>query len=125
MNENAKRIKQINTENFIWIIYFFIIGLCLYGNYYEKNYFLTGLESSKNNYRKIIIIVFVIAVIIYIYFFIDNYRDVKSLKITDSQKKKTLNNLSLLASTLVLLSGLIYLYIIINDTELDVEIAFN
>lgn len=125
MNENKKRIEQINVENFIWIIYFFLIGLCLYGNKYEKNYFLTGNINSKNNYRKISIVIFVIATIIYIYFFIDNYKDVKSLKIYDSQKKKTLNKLSLLGSTLVLLSGIIFLYIAIKDTELDVEIAFN
>ena len=125
MNDNLKRIKQIDIENFIWIIYFFIIGLCLYGNKLEKNYFLTGNNIDKSNYRKINIIIFVIAVIIYLYFFIDSYQEVNNLNSYDSNKKKTYNELSLLGSTLVLISGIIFLYIAINDTELESEIAFN
>ena len=125
MNDNLKRIKQIDIENFIWIIYFFIIGLCLYGNKLEKNYFLTGNNVDKSNYRKINIIIFVIAVIIYLYFFIDSYQEVNNLNSYDSNKKKTYNELSLLGSTLVLISGIIFLYIAINDTELESEIAFN
>ena len=49
----------------------------------------------------------------------------KNLKTTDSKRKKDLNQLSLLGSTLILLSGIIFLYIAITDTELNVEIAFN
>lgn len=125
MNDNIRRIKQIETENKIWIIYFFIIGLCLYGNKFEKQYFMYNDLAAKDKYRKISIFVFVIAIIIYIYFFLDNYKDVKNLDVFDSNRKKNLNKLSLLGSTFVLLSGLIFLYIAIVDTEIDVEIAFN
>ena len=125
MNEIDNRIKQIEIENFIWIIYFFIIGLCLYANYYEKKYFCTNDISSKEKYRKLNIIVFVIAVIIYIYFFIDNYSDYKNLKPIDSIKKKNLTELSLIGTTLVVISGIIFLYIAIVDKDIDVEIAFN
>lgn len=125
MEETNKRLKQINTENFIWIIYFFLIGMCLYANHFEKNFFLNNDEYSKEKYRKMTIIIFIIAVIIYIYFFIDNYRDFKSLKQTDSIKKKKLNELSLLGSSLILISGLIFLYIAVVDIDLDVELAFN
>ena len=125
MNDNLKRIKQIDIENFIWIIYFFIIGLCLYGNKLEKNYFLTGNNIDKSNYRKINIIIFVIAVIIYLYFFIDSYQEVNNLNSYDSNEKKTYNELSLLGSTLVLISGIIFLYILIVDDEIETEIAFN
>lgn len=125
MKETSKRLKQINTENFIWIIYFFLIGMCLYANHFEKKIFLNNDEYSKEKYRKMTIIIFIIAVIIYIYFFIDNYRDFKSLKQTDSIKKKKLNELSLLGSSLILISGLIFLYIAVVDINLDVELAFD
>ena len=125
MNENSRRIEQIKVENIVWIIYFFLIGLCLYANSLEKDYFLTGNLEKKESYRKITIFIFVVAVIIYLYFTYDNYEDYKSLSINDSIKKKRLTELSLFASSLVLISGLMFLYISIVDTELEIELAFN
>ena len=124
MNDIEKRLKQIDVENFVWIIYFFIICLCLISNKYEKRYFCFNDQKSKGSYRKLTIIIFIISVIIYIYFFYDNYKDVRVLK-TTNKKTIRLSNLSLLGSTLVLISGLIFLYIAFVDTELDIEIAFN
>ena len=125
MNEKEEILKKIKTENYVWIIYFILIGLCLYGNTFEKNYVLYNDQKSKKTYRKITIFIFAVALIIYLYFFFDNYKDVKNLKPTDSKRKKDLNELSLLGSTLILIAGLIFIYIAIVDTELDVELAFN
>lgn len=125
MNEKEEILKKIKTENYVWIIYFILIGLCLYANTFEKNYVLYNDQKSKETYRKITIFIFAVALIIYLYFFFDNYKDVKNLKPTDSKRKKDLNELSLLGSTLILIAGLIFIYITIVDTELDVELAFN
>lgn len=125
MNEKEEILKKIKTENYVWIIYFILIGLCLYGNTFEKNYVLYNDQKSKETYRKITIFIFAVALIIYLYFFFDNYKDVKNLKPTDSKREKDLNELSLLGSTLILIAGLIFIYIAIVDTELDVELAFN
>ncbi len=125
MNEKEEILKKIKTENYVWIIYFILIGLCLCGNTFEKNYVLYNDQKSKETYRKITIFIFAVALIIYLYFFFDNYKDVKNLKPTDSKRKKDLNKLSLLGSTLILIAGLIFIYIAIVDTELDVELAFN
>jgi len=124
MNENYKRIKQINVENKVWIIYFFLIGLCLYGNKIEKNYFLYGNNYDKERYRKITIFIFSIAVIVYLYFFIDSYKDAHNIE-PYNQKKKTYSDLSLLGSTLILLSGLILLYLAIVDKKRELGLAFN
>ena len=125
MNENSKRIKQINTENKIWIIYLGIIGLSLYGNNFEKIYILCNDLYAKKKYREILIFIFVVLVIVYLYFFLDNYDDVKNLSPCESQKTKDLSKLSLFGSGLILLSGIIFLYIAIVDTDINVEIAFN
>ena len=124
MNDNYNRLKQIEIENKIWIVYFFLIGLCLYGNSFEKKYFLYGNNYDKEKYRKITIFIFSIAVIIYFYFFVDSYKDVKS-NIYSVSYKKTYSELSLLGSTLVLISGLIFLYLAIIDKNIDIELAFN
>ena len=125
MEELNRRLKQIKIENYIWIIYLIIIGLSLYANSFEKKYFLYNDSCAKEKYRNINIIVFTIVTIIYFYFFIDNYEDVKNLKNTDSKKKKDLTNLSFIATALVLISGIIFLYIIISDEDIETEIAFS
>ncbi|MCI8347503.1 MAG: hypothetical protein HFJ12_06135 [Bacilli bacterium] len=123
--EKKELLNKIKAENIVWIIYFALIGLCLYGNKIEKHYVLYQDPYSKKKYRQITIFIFIVAITVYLYFFCDNYKDVSHLKATDSRKKKDLSKLSLLGSTLILLSGVIFLYIAIVDTDLDVEIAFN
>ena len=123
MNNNYNRLKQIEIENKIWIIYFFLIGLCLYGNSFEKKYFLYGNNYDKEKYRKITIFIFSIYVIIYFYFFIDSYKDMKNNNY--NIKSKSYSELSFLGSTLILISGLIFLYLAVADIDLDIELAFN
>ena len=38
MNNIDERLKRIEIENFIWVIYLFIIFLSFYSNYLEKDY---------------------------------------------------------------------------------------
>ena len=124
-DELQEKLKDLKIEDFIWIIYIGIIFFSWYSNSLERDYFITGNKTSKDKYRTIIIIIFSILVIVYLYFFIDALEDLNNLKDTDTKKKKELITLSLVASTLILISGLIFLYIAINDEELNVELAFN
>ena len=118
MNENIKnRIKQINTENYIWIIYLGIIFLSFYSNDLEKDYFLNKNIISKENYRKINIIIFTILVLVYTYF--------EKETSTSLNHKNKYTNLSFIGTTAVLISGIIFLYIAITDKDLEEEIAFN
>lgn len=126
MSDDVKRrLEQINVEYFIWIIYSIIIGLSMYANTFEKKYFLYNDDAAKEKYREINTLVFIIAVIIYFYFVVDNYGDLKNLNETDSEKTKFLTELSFFATCLVFISGVIFLYIIINDPNIDTEIAFS
>ena len=120
---NTERIKKIDIENNIWIIYLGIIFICFLANSYEKNYFLTNNEKSKNTYRELNILVFIILICVYSYFEKDA---IKSFKNKNKSSKQTkFDNLSLVATTLVLISGIIFLYILIEDKDLLEEIAFN
>ena len=64
-------------------------------------------------------------IIVYFYFLYDSYNGVKDLNEFDTEKKKRLSYLSFLASLLIFISGIIFLYIAISDTDLNVELAFN
>lgn len=123
--DTLNRIKQIDIENKIWIIYIGIIILSWYSNYYEKKYFITKDNQSKKKYQNLTILIFSILVIIYLYFLKSSYDDIKNLKISDTKQKQNLVYLSFIGSLLIVISGFIFLYIAISDEDLNVEIAFN
>ena len=122
-NNISKRLEQIQIEDFIWIVYLFIIGFSLYANSLEKDYFLTHNIQSKNTYRKINALVFLVLIIVYSYF---EKEAINSLQNQNkSEKQEKLDILSFIATTAVLISGIIFLYIILEDDDLEEEVAFN
>lgn len=123
--EVEDKLRQIRIEDFIWVIYIGIIALSYYSNYLERKYYVNNDIDSKNKYRKIIIVIFSVLIIVYFYFLVDSYNSVHYLNRFDTEKKKRLVYLSFLASLLIFISGIIFLYIAISDTDLNVELAFN
>lgn len=123
--ETEERLKQIKAENYVWVIYIFLIILCFISNYYEKNYFLTNNQISKEKYRNILIFIFSVALLVYTYFLYDSYKDYKNLSIYDNKKKKDFTKYSLIGSILIFIAGAIFLYIALNDQDIEVELAFN
>lgn len=120
-----ERLKTIKTEDFIWIIYIGIILASWYSNALERKCLLTNDKNSKERYRTIMLIIFSILVICYLYFLNDSYKDLKDITESTPSKIKELTYLSFIGSLLVAISGVIFLYIIIQDQDLNVEIAFN
>lgn len=125
MNDKLDRLEDIKIENFVWIIYIGIIILSWYANSKETKFILYDDEKAKKEYQNIMILIFTILVIIYCYFTKDSYDDLKKLNESDSEKKKILHLASFIGSFLVLISGFIFLGIVIVDDEIDTEIAFN
>lgn len=119
------KLNQLKIENFIWVIYIGIIILSWYANSLEKKYFVFKDLYSKEKYRKIMILIFSILIIVYFYFLKDSYNDFKNLSSKDNCDKQNLVFLSFLASLLIFISGLIFLYIAYKDEDLEVELAFN
>lgn len=119
------KLGEINTENYIWCIYIGIILLSWYSNSLEKDYFLTKNGKSKDEYRRIIILIFSIVIVVYLYFVKDSFEGIKNLKMSDSIKKKELTTLSFMGSLMIAISGFIFLYIAVLDDDIDVELAFN
>lgn len=124
-NELYEKLKQLRIEEIIWIVYIGIIIMSFYSNYLEKKYFIYNDLKSRENYRKMLILIFSILIVVYIYFLKTSVDDVRNLKPTDSDKKKRLTYLSLIGSLFIAASGAIFLYIAIMDQDIDVEIAFN
>ncbi len=119
------KLNQLKIENYIWVIYLGIIFLSWYSNYLEKRYFLYNGFEDKIKYRNIMLFIFSILVIVYSYFFISSYKDFIKIDFNNVTYSDKLVILSFIGSLLVLISGIIFLYIIYMDDELKVEIAFN
>ena len=120
-----EKLRELKTEDFIWVIYIGIIILSLISNNFERDYFVNNNIESKNIYRNILIIIFAILTIVYIYFLKESIDDIRNLKPSDSEQKKVFVYLSALGSFLILVSGIIFLFIAIADENIDVELAFN
>lgn len=118
-------LNKLKIEDFIWIVYLVIIGLSFYSNKIERDYIINENADSKEKYRIINIIIFSIAVLIYLYFTYDGYQGIEDLNINDSNKKKQLTYLEFIGSILALISGLIFLYCVYNDTDIETEISFS
>ena len=125
MNDRLDKLKDIEIENKIWIIYIGIIILSWYTNSKEKTFLLYNDEKNKKEYQNLLILIFSILVIIYYYFAKDSYDKVININEFDSDKKKHLLYLSFIASFLILISEIIFLNIAIQDDQIDVELAFN
>ncbi len=125
MSDKSERLREINIENYVWIIYIGIIFLSWYANSKEKKFILYDDLKSKEEYQNLMIIIFTILLFIYYYFTKDSFDDVKSLNSGDTNKKKYLVYASFIGSTLILISGIIFLVIVILDDNIDTEVAFN
>ncbi len=123
--DRLDKLKDIKTENYIWLIYIGIIILSFYANSKEKEYILYNDFKSKKEYQNLLITIFSILLVIYYYFAKNGYDDLINLDENETDKKKFLTLLSFIGSALILISGIIFLGIAIVDDNIDVEIAFN
>ena len=120
-----EKLKELKIEEFIWILYIGIIILSFYSNSLERKYYIYNDQVSKDKYREVMIIIFSILIVVYYYFLKDSYDEYKNLKENDSIEKQQLVTLSFVASLLIFISGIIFLYIAFKDQNMDVELAFN
>ena len=120
-----EKLKEIKTENYIWVIYIGIIIFSFYSNTIKKRYYIYNDQIAKKKYRETLLVIFSILTIVYYYFLKSSFDDYNNLKETDSKNKKELVTLSFISSFLIFISGLIFLYVAYKDQNIDVEIAFN
>ena len=91
------KLKNLDKENIIWLIYIFIFVMAIVSNYYEEKYLFTKNFKAKRIYKKINLTVLAIGLLIYLYFVIIRNSKYGSLRE--------------FASIMFFIAGAIYLYI--------------
>ena len=122
MNIGVK-IQRVNEENFIWLVYFFIIIAALLSNAYEKYFLETGDYRKHKIFKTLNITIFCVAFFIYVYFLVISYQNVQELRETSTKKEVLSAHMQLIASLLFLVAGGIALVAEINREDPDTDIG--
>jgi quinol-cytochrome oxidoreductase complex cytochrome b subunit len=122
MNDISKKLKRLRNEDFIWIVYFFIVVFALYSNKLDRDYLLKKDNEAYKREKYINITIFFIAFFIYLYFLLLLTEDLGSMgkNFNDPVYRSTF--IQLIAAILFLIGGAIYLIneITRKDDALDV-----
>ena len=105
-----KEITKLNFENFIWLLFISLSILNINGNNFEKDYLKTKNNIYKTYSNDIYNLVIKVSILIYLYFFIRNYKEY------EKSNTKELYIIKLLGSTLFL-SGILCLYYFQNKQK--------
>ena len=120
MNDISKKLKRLRNEDFIWIVYFFIVVFALYSNKLDRDYLLK--KDNEAYKREKYITIFFIAFFIYLYFLLLLTEDLGSMEKNFNDPVYRSTFIQLIAAILFLIGGAIYLIneITRKDDALDV-----
>lgn len=117
---DSETLKEVQIEDYIWIIYIFLSIFAIVSNHYEKEYIKNHDKKAEKTFRTINTEIFIIIFIIYIYFVYVNYKHIKRLDPnTSSLKDILISNAGFIAAVLFLVGGLINLLISIYGGNED------
>ena len=117
------KLQRISEENFIWVVYFFIIIAALLSNAYEKYFLETGDYRKQKIFKTLNITNFCVAFFIYLYFVLISYENVQELRESSNKKEVTSAHVQLIASLLFLVAGGLALYAELNREDPDTDIG--
>lgn len=121
MTNLTQTLQELKIEDFIWIIYSFIVLGALISNVLERDWVVKHEEKSRKDSKFINETIFLVTFIIYFYFVTLTYKRVKEAKMQNvSIKTLFLNEANFVAACLFLIGGAIYLFTeVASDTILS------
>lgn len=112
MNEE---INRLNFENFIWIVFASLCLLNIRGDNLEMESIEENNDSFHNEANKVFEFTLSITFLIYIYFFLRNYRALKKAP----KRKKRLYEIKTLGSLLLIAGIICLIYFQRQDTSFE------
>ena len=123
MNDFYRKLNLLKQEDFIWLIYYFIITYALISNKFERNYIITNNKKDLNKSKKINSIILIIAFFIYLYFVIITINNFDILKRSSQKKEVKVAFERLIANILFLVAGAVALYADYDSNTTGTDIA--
>lgn len=110
---NINEINRLKFENFLWILFACLCISNAYGDYEEIEYLETDNQTYKTKSNKIFTTTLIITLLIYIYFFLRNYKAYEKATI----EEKNLYTIKLLGSSLLIAGILCLIYFQTKQTS--------
>ncbi len=123
MSELFRKLQLLKEEDFIWLIYYFIITFALVANELERRYLLDNKEPEINIAKKINSTILIIAFIIYLYFVIVTIQNFDILKKNGTRKEVRVAFERLIANIIFLVAGAIAIYADYDSNTIGTDIA--
>lgn len=123
MSELFRKLKLLKEEDFIWLVYYFIITFALVANELERRYLLDNKEPEINVAKKINSTILIIAFIIYLYFVIVTIQNFDILKRKGTRKEVRVAFERLIANIIFLVAGAIAIYADYDSNTIGPDIA--
>lgn len=104
------KLQRLRNEDFIWIVYFFIVLAALVSDKLEREFVLTNDYTKQKKFKLINIAILVVAFFIYLYFVLINYDDICYLRGNATKKEVLTSHAAFIAALLFLVGGIITLW---------------
>ena len=123
MDSFKRKLDKLNIDDFIWLIYFFIVIFSLIANSFQRKYLFTKDKRYRNNGRVITLTLLIVAFFIYFYFVLDSIDDINILRTNKDPDRKRVAMERLITTLVFLVGGALSIYTVIDDKGGDVDLA--
>jgi hypothetical protein len=112
-----KKIKDLDIDEWIWIIFIMLSILNIFGDELKKNYYVNNDLSKDSQARKIFTFTVFISFLIYIFFLNRNYKNLQSARLSNGN---TILPLIRLYGSIFIVTGVfLLLFFQLNDSTSD------
>ena len=123
MEDVKRKMQLLTTEDFIWLIYFFIVIFSLIANSFSESYLITKNKKERNAARNINITLLIIAFFIYLYFVLVAIDDINILKPNATGRQRKVAMERLITTLVFLVGGALSIYTELDDNQGDIDLA--
>lgn len=113
MNDILSKIKELEFEKILWLIFIFVAALNIYGDNIQELFLTSNNPNLEQTSKKIFTFTITISLFIYLYF---GYRNYKYVKISTDEEKQ-LACIRFVGSILIIIGVLFILYYDIKDQD--------
>lgn len=123
MEEIKKTMRELEIEDWIWIITLFSAIFAIVSNQFERDYVKTKSQQSKKVYKTINVTLLTISFLIYLYFLLLSYSRIKEITPNTSFKQARLTNLNFIGAILFIIASVISIIVeIFSDDGSDTSL---